>query len=75
MKMLKKTTRNENGKNVTILICEQPFLFFWKKIRKFRAGEEYPKGYWHWLEMPNMTLVPTRLSFQLDAWNKLPSDG
>lgn len=38
--------------------------------RTFIANEEYPKGYWNWVELPNKNMVRDRLSFQLDEWLK-----
>lgn len=54
-----------------IITTEESKFVFWKKQTKFVAEEEFAKGYWKWLELPNFTLVPDRLSFQLDAWNRL----
>ena len=66
MKMIERTVVD----NHTFITMEQSFLFFWKRERKFVADKEWPSGYWNWLEMPNLTLVPSTLSFQLDAWNR-----
>lgn len=40
-------------------------------IRVFVATKEYPKGYYNWMESPNMHIVPDKLSFQLNEWFKL----
>ena len=54
----------------TVITTENRFLF-WKTQTKFIAQKESPKGYWTWLELPNLTLVPDNLSFQLDEWNRI----
>ena len=54
-----------------VITAEESKFVFWKKQTKFVAQEEFTKGYWRWLELPNLTLVPDELSFQLDAWNRL----
>ncbi len=71
MKMLERTIVELDGAPPhTFITTEQPFLFFWKRTRKFVATEEYPTGYWNWLEMDDLKMVPGHLSFQLDAWNR-----
>ena len=67
MRMIKKEIIN--GKSV--ITTEKSKFRFWKKEQKFVAQKEFPKGYWTWLELPNLTLVPDSLSFQLDEWNKI----
>lgn len=72
MKMVeRKVVAMEGAPDHTFIVTEQPFLFFWKWKRKFVATEESPRGYWNWLEMDAMKLVPDVLSFQLDAWNRM----
>lgn len=66
IKMISKITVSEK----TIITTEEK-VFFWKKTRRFLAQREYPKGYWTWLELPNKTLVPDFLSFQLNEWNRI----
>lgn len=66
MKMISKETINDKT-----IITTETNGWFRKKIRKFEAQEESPKGYWKWLELPDHLLVDGVLSFQLDAWNKL----
>lgn len=39
--------------------------------RVFIATREYPSNYWNWMETPNNTIVPSKLSFQLDEWYRL----
>ena len=53
-----------------VITIERRFLF-WKFQTKYVAQKEFPKGYWTWLELPNLTVVDDILSFQLDAWNRL----
>ena len=57
-----------DDKGRDLLICESKFLFF-KRERKFVAQSRLCKGFWSWLELPNLTIVPDGISFQLDAWN------
>ena len=54
----------------SVITTESKFLW-WKTQTKFIAQREFPKGYWTWLELPNLTIVPDNLSFQLDKWNRL----
>ena len=67
MKMVSK----EFVASKAVITTEERGFFFNVKVRKFEAQIEFPKGYWRWLELPDYTLVPDVLSFQLDAWNKL----
>jgi hypothetical protein len=57
-----------DNKDRDLLICESKFLFF-KRERKFVAQSKLCRGFWSWLELPNLTTVPFDLSIQLDAWN------
>jgi len=66
MKMVSKEFVASNS-----VITTEEKGFFRVKVRKFEAQIEYPKGYWDWLELPDYTLVPDVLSFQLNAWNKI----
>jgi len=79
MKMLsrgiQKLKYGDIEQQVTTITCEQTFLFFWKRKRKFMATKEYPTGYWNWFRMPNMTNVSNAVSFRLDAWNRLYTKG
>jgi hypothetical protein len=60
-----------NEKGHIVLTCETSLLFgLIKKEVEFIATKEYPKGYWDWRKLPNKTLVPCSLSFQLDSWYK-----
>lgn len=65
MKMINKEVIGDK----TVITTESNYLLF-KKIRRFEAQEEFPKGYWKWLELPDHKMVG-HLSFQLDAWNKI----
>jgi hypothetical protein len=65
MKMIKKEV--VDGKDV---ITTESNYFLFKRIRKFEAQEERPRGYWKWLELPDHKMVG-HLTFQLDSWNKL----
>ena len=65
MKMINKEVIN--GK--TVITVEIKSLFR-KKIIKFEAQKQIVSGYWDWLELPNKIIVPDRMSFQLDAWNR-----
>ena len=71
MRMIKK--EKINGK--TVIITEQKILFFFKRIRKFEAFERFVDSYWKWVELPNRTIVPDYLSFQLNTWNQLDKWG
>jgi hypothetical protein len=42
----------------------------WRLLRRYKAVREFPPGHWDWLKMPNMIIVGTTMSFQLDAWRK-----
>lgn len=65
-------TKLETVDGKLVLTVEFPFLFLFKKTRKFLASEErVPNKYWTWVELPNKTLVPDRLSFQLDYWARM----
>jgi hypothetical protein len=66
MKLKKKTT-DEKGR--TVLVCDDRVLFL-KRERRFVAQSEIVSGYWRWLELPNKSMVPDTLSFQLDTWNR-----
>lgn len=66
MRMVKKEVINDKS----VITTESKFLW-WKNEQKFVAQREFPKGYWTWLELPNLTLVPDSLSFQLDEWNRI----
>jgi hypothetical protein len=54
-----------------VITTEESKFVFWKTQTKYVAQREITKGYYTWLELPNLTLVPSRLSFQLDAWNRM----
>lgn len=64
----------ENSKGVITIETLTDRIFLGIKLkpvkRTFIANKEYPEGYWNWVEMPNKTIVPDRLSFQLDEWLK-----
>lgn len=68
MRMISKEV-NSDGK--IVITTENSFLIFWKLKQSFEAQREFPKGYWTWLELPDHTLVPDGLSFQLDEWNRI----
>ena len=63
-----RATKIETSNGKTIITTETKRLILKPKVRSFIATEEYPTGYWNWLELPDKTLVGDRLSFQLDAW-------
>ena len=65
-----KFEKKETLKGKIVLTTSTRFLF-WHIKKQFEAQREHSRGYWQWLELPNRILVPMRLSFQLDAWNKL----
>lgn len=65
-----KMDRKETIDGKTVITTSQSFFIYWNKIRMFEAQREWPSGYWDWLELPNRTIVPDALSFQLDAWNR-----
>jgi hypothetical protein len=70
--LMKVISKEQDPQGKTILVCEQRLFFFWKRTQKFLATREFPKGYWEWLRFPNMNkLWNDKLSFQLDAWNKI----
>lgn len=64
----------ENSKGLMTIDTLTDRSFFGIKLkpikRTFIANKEYPKGYWNWVEMPNKTIVPDMLSFQLNEWLK-----
>jgi len=67
MKLIRK---ERDSKDRDILVCESRFLF-WKWICKFLATNEFPTGYWEWLQLPDKKKIYSNyLSFQLDAWNR-----
>lgn len=65
----------DGNKKTFKILTETPRKVFGFKlkpiIREFSATKEYPKGHWDWVEIPDNTLVPDRLSFQLDKWMEL----
>ena len=65
MKMERKETIN--GKTV---ITTSDKVLFWHKIKEYEAQRKIAEGFWEWLELPNKTLIPDSISFQLDAWNR-----
>jgi hypothetical protein len=64
MKVIAKET-DEKGK--TILTIEQGI--FKTKI-KYMATSRIAGQFFTWVKLPNKTLVPDKLSFQLDEWKK-----
>jgi len=54
----------------TVLTTSKRFLF-WHIITQYEAQTESPPGYWEWLKLPDRLIVPSSISWQLDAWNKL----
>jgi len=61
-----------DGKTViTTEYTETRWLFFKRTAtRKFVAVDRMVGEYWTWLELPDYSLVPDRLSFQLNEWKK-----
>ena len=55
----------------TVITTSTPFFHFWFRIREFEAQREFPANHWDWLELPNRTLIPDMLSFQLNAWMRI----
>lgn len=58
----------QDGK--TVLVVESKLFFIFPRVRKFIAEREIAGEYFSWLELPEKTLVPDHLSFQLDAWKR-----
>lgn len=67
MRMISKY-ENEEGK--TVIETESKILFF-KNRRRFIEVEKIVGEFFKWLELPNYSLVPDDLSFQLNEWKKI----
>ncbi|HSH50855.1 MAG TPA: hypothetical protein VK982_03940 [Bacteroidales bacterium] len=72
MRVINILKENSKGLITIETLTDRSFLGIKLKPvkRTFIANKEYPKGYWNWVEMPNKTIVPDRLSFQLSEWLK-----
>ena len=44
--------------------------WIFKHVTTFRATERIVGDYFTWVKMPNRTMTPDWLSFQLDSWKK-----
>jgi hypothetical protein len=66
MEMVDKETLD--GK--TVIVTSTRGLFR-REIRRFEEQRKLTPSFSEWLELPNRKLVPDRLSFQLDAWNRI----
>lgn len=46
---------------------------FWifKRVTTYRTNGNIAGDYFRWLKLPNKTIVPYPLSFQLDAWKRV----
>lgn len=66
MKMIKKEVVNKK-----IVITVEQGWFIFKTIKQYEAQKEFLSGYWNWLKLPDRTMVPDYMSFQLDKWNRL----
>lgn len=72
MRLIRVET-SENGKPIAVVEeSKTTGMLWWKKEfkeeTKYLASKERPKGYWEWLRMPDLELVGSHFSFQLDAW-------
>lgn len=54
------------GKSTEITVESGPWIF--KKKTTFTTSGEPIGDFYDWLKLPNKTLVPDVMSFQLDAW-------
>lgn len=59
----------DNG--VIEIVVESTFLFFFKTHKTYRATKRIVGDYYSWVMLPNQTIVPDHMSFQLDQWLKL----
>ena len=65
--------KEKHGDAINLIVEEDKKRFLLKpkiKIRKFMSLERIAGDFFCWLELPDKTIVPDHLSFQLDAWNK-----
>lgn len=71
---MKLINRKVQGKVITLYV-EKSYIFgLVKRKLTYSSNKAYTKNYREWVKEPNKTLVPDRLSFQLDAWNNSFND-
>lgn len=51
----------------TVLTVETNFLWM-KKQTRYQADGRIAGDFYRWLKLPDKTIVPDAVSFQLDAW-------
>jgi len=56
-----------DGDRKTILVVEHGIF---KTRTEYLAKEKIIEDFYTWVKLPNKTIVPDRLSFQLDEWKK-----
>ena len=69
-----KMTKMETMDGKTVITTETPRLLRKPITRRFVAEKKVAGDFFSWLELPDMLLVPDRLSFQLDAWKRSGSN-
>jgi len=69
---LARMEQDGSGKPVAVVEKTRKGGFLW--LREIPYEERYLlarklcPGYWSWLKLPDLELVPDGMSFQLDAW-------
>lgn len=58
----------EPGNN-PIVIVEDKFLWM-RKVTRYQSSGKIAGDFHNWVKLPDRTLVPTSMSFQLDEWLK-----
>jgi hypothetical protein len=67
-------TKIETMDGKTVITTETSRLLRKPLTRRFVAEKKVTGDFFSWLELPDMLLVPARLSFQLDAWKRSGSN-
>lgn len=58
----------EHGRN-PIVIVERKFLWM-RKVTRYQASGRIAGDFYKWVKLPDRTIVPDVMSFQLDEWLK-----